>query len=477
MAAHDLPLDLPRFADLTIHPDDRDAYLAAMQALTPRERTDGEFRFHAGDGDPRWFKQVVVLQEQREEGKTFLLTCLDVSAERRRREDWASAREGLERKIEHRERELSQTSLQYQDLMDSSLQGLFLHDGHNLLYANAALAKFLGYRSPDHLTGMEDVWGMFPEEEQERLRGYRMRRKEGRAAPDTYECKMLCRDGRRVWAEFRVSTPSWRGEQVYLVSVIDISERREAEQAMLAARRDAELASQLKSDFLAKMSHELRTPLNAIIGFSQSLGATPPADITQEKLDEYAGYIQQGAHHLLHIVNEILDLSKIEAGRYDLIEEPTSLSDVVHRSSGLASGLATPRQVEIRVRGLEEDVRVFSDERALTQAVLNILSNAVKFSPMGGEVTVTVNKPDPDQGVEIAIADQGDGIPPEKLSYVLTPFGQLGANEAYRASGTGLGLPIAKSLIDLHEGHLTIESEPGEGTTVRIQLPAFRTML
>ena len=470
IAAGDLPLDLAQFAGLTVHPDDRPAYLAAADGQAARVSEDQEFRFTTGNGGPRWFKQIVLLQDLHEDATKRLLACLDVTAERRRREDWATDRAGLER-------ELSQTSLQYLDLMDSSLQGLFLHDGHNLLYANASLTRFLGYESPEKLREVKDVWEMFPEEEQERLRGYRMRRKEGRVAPDTYECRMLRQDGRRVWAEFRVSTPSWQGEQAYLVSVIDISERREAEQAMLAARRDAERASQLKSDFLAKMSHELRTPLNAIIGFSQSLGATRPSDITQEKLDEYTGYIQQGANHLLHIVNEILDLSKIEAGRYDLIEEPTSLADVIRRSADLVSGIATPRQVGIVVRGLEEDVRVFSDERALTQVVLNILSNAVKFSPVGGEVTVSVNKPDPDQGVEIAITDQGEGIPAEKLNYVLTPFGQLGDNEAYRASGTGLGLPIAKSFIDLHEGELRIESELGKGTTVLIQLPAFRTLL
>lgn len=470
-------MDLAEFAALAVHPDDRAAFLAATRAPTPDAVEENEFRLATQEERPRWIRQLVLLREQKGEETGFLLACLDVSEERRRREAWASARAGLERKIEHRDRELSQTSLQYLDLMDSSLQGLFLHDGDNLLYANAALARFLGYDTPGELQKLKTVWAIFPDEEQERVRGYRMRRKVGRVAPDTYECKVLRQDGRKVWAEFRVSTPSWQGEQAYLVSVIDISERREAEQAMLAARRDAERASQLKSDFLAKMSHELRTPLNAIIGFSQSLGETAPSDITQEKLNEYTGYIQQGANHLLHIVNEILDLSKIEAGRYDLNEEPTSLSDVVRRSIDLVSGIAAPRGVEITVIGLEEDVRVFSDERALTQVVLNILGNAVKFSPVGGEVSITVNRPNPDEGVEIAIADQGEGIPPEKLDHVLTPFGQLGDNEAYRAGGTGLGLPIAKSFIDLHEGDLAIDSEPGKGTTMRILLPAFRTLL
>ena len=473
----DLPLPFDAFVANHVHAEDRDRVGVPGTDRLDELFRSGDLRVGCDGLAYRWVRPLPLLSGHSGDRGNLVLAFADLTEDRRRVEELASSQATLERTIEHRNRELSTSSTQYQELMDSSVQGLLVHDGRDILYANMALARVLGYASPMDVLRVGEIWDLFPEEEQERLRGYRKRRIAGRVAPDTYECRMIRRDGSKIWIEIRVSTPMWYGKQAYMVAVTDISERREAEQAMLAARRDAERASELKSDFLAKMSHELRTPLNAIIGFSQSLGATDPAKITQPKLDEYTGYIQQGANLLLHIVNEILDLSKIEAGRYDLVEEPTSLRDVVYRAAGLVSGLTEPRQVTLDIRGLDDDVRVFVDERAMTQVVLNILSNAVKFSPVEATVTVQVEQPDPDEGVNIVIADHGEGIPADKLEHVLTPFGQLGDSDAYRAGGTGLGLPIAKSFIDLHEGELAIESVEGRGTKVTIRLPSFRSLL
>ncbi|WP_425405878.1 PAS domain-containing sensor histidine kinase [Hwanghaeella sp.] len=475
------PISMAQWLETCIHPEDWSIATAKMETIASKVGARKEYRVRspssAGEENWFWLREELLLRDATTGSCECLSLVSDVTHERTLQDELRAAKEDLEQTVALNNLEIAQTSLQYLELIDSSVQGIFVHDGEMLGYANAALATMLGYPGAKDLIAVGQIWKLFAEDEVARLKSYRDHRDKDELAPNTYQCRMLRKDGSTMWAEVRVSTPRWKGAMGYLGLVIDISERRASEEAMMAARREAERANKLKSDFLAKMSHELRTPLNAIIGFSQSLGTQGVESLTEERLTEYTGYIQDGAEHLLHIVNEILDLSKIEAGRYELDEGPVSMRDVILRAREMVSGLAQTRKVTVKTSGLDDsEIKVIADERAMLQVVLNLLSNAVKYGWEGGDVEISVTDPDEDAGISIVFTDTGDGIPPERMDFILTPFGRLGNNDAYKSGGTGLGLPIVKSLVDMHGGDLIIDSTVGIGTTVTVKLPAVRRL-
>ncbi len=241
------------------------------------------------------------------------------------------------------------------------------------------------------------------------------------------------------------------------------------------ARRQAEIASLAKSRFLATMSHELRTPLNAILGFSEVMQNELFGPHSNENYKSYAGDIYDSGKHLLNVINEILDLSRIEAGRFELNETRVSLMGTLEESSRLVSMRAKQKGIEL-VENYEDGMPdLWADEKALRQIALNLLSNAVKFTPSGGTVTMTAGWTR-DGGQYLAVADTGQGIPEEELDIVLTSFGQGDAARKAAEQGTGLGLPIVKALAEMHGGRLRLESEVRVGTTVTIGLPASRVM-
>jgi PAS domain S-box-containing protein len=258
----------------------------------------------------------------------------------------------------------------------------------------------------------------------------------------------------------------------------DITEQVEAENALRFAKDEAEAASHTKSQILANMSHELRTPLNAIIGFSDviSHGLMGPVD---ERYREYAGDILRAGSHLLKLITDVLDLSKIESGHLRLHEERVDLVNVVDACHRLVVDRARDAFVRIeRVNPLDVPF-VLGDELRLKQIVLNLLSNAVKFTALGSDAggTVRVEVKLTDAGVTISISDTGIGMKPEDIPIALSPFRQLDDAFNRRSEGTGLGLPLAKMLTELHGGALEIASAPGLGTTVNVRLPRDRILL
>ncbi len=231
----------------------------------------------------------------------------------------------------------------------------------------------------------------------------------------------------------------------------------------------AEAANQAKSEFLANMSHELRTPLNAINGFSEIMAAEMFGPLGDRRYKGYAADIHNSGQHLLSLINDILDMAKIEAGKLTLHYEPMALDILCAEAVRLMRGKAQEAQLALTL-DCPEALRIEADQRGLKQVLLNLISNAVKFTPEGGAVSVTVAPRDADT-VRVSVADTGIGIAAKDLARLARPFEQVEGQHSKSTQGTGLGLALTKSLIELHGGALTIDSEPGRGTTVWFDLP------
>jgi cell cycle sensor histidine kinase DivJ len=295
-----------------------------------------------------------------------------------------------------------------------------------------------------------------------------------------------------VWVEMRC-WPLDRGPNAVdaeggVVAVLrDVSARKDEERALEDARAAAERASGAKSRFLATMSHELRTPLNAIIGFSDMLCQEGALMIDAERRHDYAHLINESGHHLLSVVNGILDMSKIESGNFEIVPEPVALAPVIAECCELLALRASDAGIVLDVRLANDLPAIVADKRALHQVMLNLLCNAVKFTNRGGQVTVTAraesapqaersHETGADSGQEpgqivIMVEDNGVGIGADDLARVGEPFFQARSSYDRRHDGTGLGVSIVKGLLALHGGRMEIVSRVGEGTRVIVHLP------
>ncbi len=250
---------------------------------------------------------------------------------------------------------------------------------------------------------------------------------------------------------------------------------RRAEETSREAREAAEVANRAKSEFLANISHELRTPLNAIIGFSEIIRDEMFGPIGSEQYKDYIKDIHDSGEHLYSLINDVLDVSKAEAGKLSLAEGEVDVADTIERCLRLVKERAERGGVTLVVEVADRLPRLRADERKVKQILINLLSNAVKFTPEGGSVTTTA-RIERDGRLAICVADTGIGIAQEDMAAVMAPFGQVDSTLARRYEGTGLGLPLTKSLVDLHDGELDLSSEVGHGTTVTVRFPAARVI-
>jgi signal transduction histidine kinase len=273
------------------------------------------------------------------------------------------------------------------------------------------------------------------------------------------------------WLRFRFSRARDHGIVVICTDITDIIRR---EDQFRVAKEEAEAASRAKTEFLANMSHELRTPLNAVIGFSQMLKDEILGPVGSARYRDYAGDIHDSGIHLLSIINDILDLSKIEAGKMALDLRDVDPGECIESSIRLLRPRAVDRDVKVSQR-VGDNVRMIrADERMLKQILMNLLSNAIKFTPPGGEVEVATLTGG--NGIlRISVRDTGIGMSEEEIRIASEPFGQVDSSLARKYEGTGLGLPLARRMVELHGGRLHIRSQRNVGTTVIFEMPVAKT--
>ena len=275
--------------------------------------------------------------------------------------------------------------------------------------------------------------------------------------------------------------------QRYCEQMGSIIDRRRAEQALKAARASAEMAARsatqammaaqtsdrAKSQFIANISHELRTPVHAIIGFSQLMDTEAIGPLGNPEYKTYAHDIHDSAAQLLSVINNVLDLAKIDAGTVTLSEDTVDLNELTSHCLRLMKGEIEPKGLDVRFEPDSNLPLLWADERKIKQIVLNLLSNAVKFTAAGGSVTLGWSVPD-GGGLEFSITDTGIGIAFEDRERIFEPFTQADGTHTRQFEGAGLGLPLVRGLAELHDGRIAIDSEPDKGTTVCVTFPSER---
>jgi PAS domain S-box-containing protein len=255
----------------------------------------------------------------------------------------------------------------------------------------------------------------------------------------------------------------------------DVTTETEARLALIKSKEEAEIANRSKSEFVANMSHELRTPLNAIIGFSEMLHSEVLGPLGADRYRNYASDIRDSGRHLLSLINDILDLSKVESGVDDLYEEEIVVANVVRSLMVIVKPHAEKGGVNLHLEIDDAMPKLLADERKIKQVLVNILSNAIKFTRAGGGVSLSIHF-DENWGFTFRTRDNGIGMTPGEVEKAFLKFGQIDSDLNRKYDGTGLGLPLSKALTELHGGVLEIESIKGEGTTVTVRLPASRVV-
>ena len=357
---------------------------------------------------------------------------------------------------------MTKPTLDFETFFATSLDLLVIRDAAlKIVKVNQAWERVLGYRK-DELEGQPMLSFIHPDDVA--ASHAQMQRVEIEKDVNGIINRYRCRDGSYRYLEWRAHQ---EGNLVYGVAR-DVTDRLAIESEMAEAKAAAETANKAKSEFLANMSHELRTPLNAVIGFSELMMHKTFGPLS-ERYAEYAGLINDAGTHLLSLVSDILDLAKIEAGRFTPDFQSFDLKAPALACLALIRRRADERHISVTTKLPEGELMVEADSRAIKQILLNLLSNAVKFSRDGGEITLTLAAVQ--GGVEIKVRDEGIGIPADVLARIGQPFEQASNNPMLAREGTGLGLALVKALAAEHGGKVTVASQENVGTEITVVLP------
>jgi PAS domain S-box-containing protein len=440
-----------------VHPDDTPASRALISAIVgqPGSTHQTEFRFRHRDGTYRVLETMgrTLREDSADDG--IVVNSRDVTERK-------EAEAALHRSEEH-----------FRTLIENATDLITILDPDGTIrYESSAITRLLGY-TPEELVGRNPFDLIHPDDAAlvaERLG-------ELIATPGTSSSvvfRFLAKDGtwRHMEAVGRTINPATPLDGL-VVNSRDISERRRAEEAVLAAKEEAERANLAKSEFLSRMSHELRTPMNSILGFAQVLARRElPADQARG-----VDHILRAGRHLLNLINEVLDISRIEANEQQLSLEPVRLDASVSETVSLIRPLAAQHGCEVDDGGLPPDLYVLADRQRLAQVLLNLLSNGVKYNHPGGRVWITCDPAEGEDGTHrISVHDTGPGIPPERAEELFVPFARLGA-EMSEVEGTGLGLALSRRLVEAMGGELTVTSKLGLGSAFHVRLRAVESPL
>ena len=442
-----------------VHPDDCDAFRAAIATSGERlEPYDHEFRVIKAGGQINTIRSLARPHRTKDGSIVWDGITLDVTEHRRTRQA----------EIEHRAK--------LDAIVRSVPDALMLAStDRTIVVANPGVTRIFGY-DIDEIVGMKTTV-LYENPEDHTTQGQIRFNTDATELLEPYVVKYRRKDGTVFPGESVGSIVRDEDGTVvgFLGLIRDVTDRQRFEDALRATKEEAELANRSKSEFLANMSHELRTPLNAIIGFSEILSNELMGPIGRQQYKEYASDIHHSGTHLLALINDILDLSKIEAGKSDLQPEIIALGDIVVSALRIVHERATDAGVRLETETPPDLPPLFADERAMKQILLNLLSNAIKFTPAEGCVTVRTEIDDTG-GINLSVSDTGIGIAEEDIPTAMTPFRQVDNSLSRKYEGTGLGLPLVRSLAELHEGRLELTSTVGIGTTATVHFPASRVV-
>ena len=374
-------------------------------------------------------------------------------------------------------RALRKSEQRYRAIFNNTGIGIFqVSDTGEWLNANQTLADLMGYGDPRELLAAQpDREGMMFVNQGSREEWLAQLKSDTRSE---YETQLYTKNRSVIWVCISgraIADEDENAGRHYECTLYDITERRRAEMALLQAKEQADFANRSKSEFLANMSHELRTPLNAIIGFAEIIKDQLFGPVGQEQYIEYAKDIYDSGGLLLSLINDILDMSKIEAGKRELAEAELDVAKLVRSVGVLVEARAKLGKVKLQFDVPKELPVLRGEERAMKQILTNLLTNAIKFTPENGSVILSALI-DPRGDMRIIVIDTGIGIAPEDIQVALAPFGQIESALSRKHQGTGLGLPLTKALVELHGGILDLQSKLGEGTTVTLIFPASRVL-
>ncbi len=362
----------------------------------------------------------------------------------------------------------------YRSLVDGSLQGiLIINANRKIRFANKALAHMFGYDSVEEIMDLDSSEMLLAPYELERLTAIKNARMAEEDVPAYLVFDGLRKDGKVIRIQSITHKFIWDGEPVIQSAYLDVSEQQRVEKELRQAKEEAEFASRAKTEFLANMSHELRTPLNSIIGFSDLMKGDYIKDNEIERYKSYASDINYSGRHLLELINDILDVSKIEAGALDVADEAVNVADTVNSSIRMVRDRAEKNEIRLNVSIPENLPQIHGDSIRVKQILLNLISNAIKFTEPGGSVDVSAKE----MGggfVLIAVSDTGIGIAEDAMEKIFKPFVQASTSPQLASEGTGLGLTLVKTLAEMMKGFVEMESELGKGTLVKVALPKFK---
>lgn len=374
------------------------------------------------------------------------------------------------------ERQIKATHKRYADILEIASDAIIsINSRHEIIIFNHGAEIGFGYEASEVMGKNVNI--LIPEDfhdaHGEEVDKFSKSDEKNRLMTDRPTVAGKKKDGGTFLGEGTISKIEENGEIFFTIILRDVTERIEREEELKQAMFDAEFANRSKSAFLANMSHELRTPLNAIIGFSSLLMEADTIHLNEDKQREYSKDIHESGQHLLGLISDLLDLSKIESGKADLNEQQVSPLNIIQGSINYIKVRANENDIRVIVEDVAEGIEIHADVRMLKQMLVNLLSNAVKFTLKGGEIRVITALCE-GGNYSIKVRDSGIGIAEEHLDDIISPFWQVDSKHERTNEGTGLGLPLVKALIELHGGSMNVQSQIGVGTTVELIIPYER---